>query len=134
METIATLPVTTFERLQINGMEVLFAPRPGSGLVAAAAVVLRGAADEHAGEHGLASFTTQMLMRGTRARSSEQLAFDLESIGAMVDADAGRDTSSLSLRAAAPQAEEGLRIMFEVLREPAFEAAEHEIHRAETLA
>jgi zinc protease len=129
-----TFPHARFERLKTGGMDVLLAPRPGSGLVAVATVIRRGSADERPGEHGLASFALSMLMRGTARRSSRQMAFDLESIGAMAGAEDGMDTGSLSLRATARVAPEALGILFEALREPAFDAAEHEIHRQETLA
>ena len=123
-----------FERLSIGGMDVLLAPRRGGGLVAATALVRRGSVDEAAGEHGLASFTIAMLMRGTARRSSEQLAFDLESLGAIAGEDDGSDTCSLSMRSAAAEAPAALEILFEALREPAFDATEHEIHRQEVLA
>lgn len=124
----------SFERLKIGGMDVLLLARPGSGLAAASAIVRRASADEADDERGVASFTTAMLMRGTARRSSEQMAFDLESIGALAGEEDGMDTCSLSVRAAAEQAPHALEILFESLREPAFDAAEHEIHRQEVLA
>ena len=104
--------VNQFERLQINGMDILLLPRPGSGLVAATTVIRRGAADERADEHGLASFTIHMLLRGTQRRNSEQFAHELESLGAMVGPGDGLDTCSLGMRAAAPEAAEALRLYF----------------------
>ncbi len=123
-----------FERSKINGMDVLLAPRPGLGLVAVAAMIHRGSADESDGEHGLASFTTSMLMRGTTRRGSEQLAFDLESIGAIASEGDGKDACSLGLRSGAGEAAQALEIMFEALRQPAFDPREHEINRQEVLA
>jgi len=121
-------------RHTVNGMEALLAPRRGSGLAAAAAVWRRGSAEEDAGEHGLASFTAGMLMRGTARRTSEQLAFDLESLGALAGEESGPDSGALSLRVAASEAPQALEILFEALRVPAFDPIEHEIHRQEVLA
>jgi len=115
-------------------MEILLAPRRGEGLVAAEALARRGSVDEAPGEHGLASFTISMLMRGTARRSSQKLAFDLESLGAMAGEADGADACSLSMRAAAPEASQVMEILFEALREPAFDSVEHEINRQETLA
>lgn len=126
--------VSPFERHKIAGMDVLLAPRPGSGLAAASAIIRRGSADERAGEHGVASFTNAMLMRGTIRRSSQQMAFDLESIGALAGEEDGMDTCALSVRASAAEAPHALEILFEALREPAFLPAEHEIHRQDVLA
>lgn len=120
--------------MKIGGMDVLLAPRPGSGLAAASAMIRRGSADERPGEHGLTSFTTAMLMRGTAKRSSEQMAFDLESIGALAGDDSGMDRCGLSMQSAATEAPLALEILFEALREPAFDETEHEIHRQEVLA
>lgn len=123
-----------FRRLRISGMDALFLPRPGSGLVAATLLVRRGSADEAPGEHGRGSFAMSMLMRGTRRRSSRQLAFDLESLGAMAGESDGQDHCALSLRVAAPEAEAAMELLFEALREPAFDVKEHEVQRAELLA
>lgn len=129
------MPITLdFERITVNGLSVLAAPRPGSGLVAATVLIRRGSADESEGEFGLASFTTSMLMRGTRFRSSRQLAFDLESIGAMAADSDGLDSCALTLRVAAEDVDEAFAILFEMLLDPAFNANEHEISRRELLA
>jgi zinc protease len=131
--TTTTNPLA-FQRLNVGGMEALFAPRPGSGLVAVNLLIRRGSVDESPAEHGRAAFTVAMLMRGTRRRSSRQLAFDLESLGAIASESDGPDGCALSLRVPAPQAEAALAILFEALREPAFDPGEHEIQRNELLA
>lgn len=123
-----------FERFNVGGLDVLHAPRPGSGLVAATLLMRRGSADESAGEHGLAGFTVAMLMRGTRQRSSQQLAHELESLGAFVRDHDGQDGCSIGLRVATPEAEAALALVFETVRAPAFDAREHEVQREELLA
>ena len=125
---------TRFERMKINGMDVLLLPRPGLGLVAAVARVRRGSVDEGEREHGLADFTMSMLMRGSIHRSSERMAFDLESIGALAGSSGGMDGGALSVGVAASEAPQTLDILFEALREPAFDEREHEIHRRDVLA
>ena len=123
-----------FERATIGGMDVLLAPRPGSGLVAATAVIRRGSVDESPSETGLASFTSAMLMRGTAWRSSEQMAFDLETLGAIAGTSDGMDTTGMSVRCARTEASAALEILFEALRGPAFDGREHEVNRQEVLA
>ncbi|MEN6624958.1 MAG: pitrilysin family protein [Candidatus Sumerlaeia bacterium] len=115
-------------------MDAILLPQRGSGLAAVSAIVRRGSADELDDEHGLASFTTSMLLRGTRRRSSEQMAFDLESLGAMTGDSSGVDTGGLSVSATAEAMPAALEILFEALREPAFDARELEVHRQEVLA
>jgi zinc protease len=123
-----------FHRFTFHGMQVLLAPRRGSGLAAATALIRRGSVDETASDHGVASFTTSMLMRGTQRRSSERFAFDLETLGALSGESDGMDACSVSMRAAASEAPAALELLFEALREPAFDAQEHEICRQELLA
>lgn len=123
-----------FERVRVGTMEALLAPYPGSGLVAASAMIRRGSVDETEDEHGLADYTMSMLMRGTRRRNHEQLANDLESLGAFSGENAGIDACSLGMRSAAAEAPAALEILFEALREPAFDPDEHEIHRRQLLA
>lgn len=125
---------TAFERTRIGPVEVLLVPRPDSGMIAARALFRRAAVDESESDHGLASFTTAMLMRGTRRRSSEQMAFDLESLGAQANESDGMDRCALSLQSSARVGHQALEILFEALREPAFDPHEHEICRQETLA
>ncbi len=123
-----------FERTRVAGIEALLLPQRGSGLAAVSVTIRRGSADEGADEYGLNALTTAMLLRGTRRRSSEQLAYDLESIGAFAGERAGTDRGGLSVRAMADQMPAALEILFEALREPAFDARELEVQRAEVLA
>jgi zinc protease len=123
-----------FERVKIGGIQGLLLPRKGSGLFSAMTMLRRGSVDEQPGEYGLASFTMAMLLRGTRQRNAEQLAFDLESIGAMTGDSSGHDTGGLSVRAISTEATAALEMLFEALREPAFDPAQAEAHRAEVLA
>jgi zinc protease len=129
-----TTQTIQYERSRINGMPVLLVARPGLGLAAATVLIRRGSCDEPEDEHGLASFAVSMLMRGSLHRSSEQLAFDLESIGAISGESDGRDSCTLGIRSGAPEFFEGLEILFETLLEPAFEKQETEIHRQEIMA
>ena len=70
----------TIVRSEAAGVPLLLLPVPGSGLVAAQVYVKRGSADESPEERGLASFTASMLRRGTAGRTSERIAFELESL------------------------------------------------------
>ncbi len=121
-------------RKRVGALEVLLAPRPGSGLIVSQVYLRRASADESAEEFGLASFTASMLKRGTRARNSEQLNFDLESLGALTGHSAGIDAATSGLRSAADDFPEALPIFFECLQQPAFDARELELERQSVLA
>lgn len=121
-------------RAQVGALEVLLAPRPGSGLIASQVYVRRASADESSDEFGVASFTASMLKRGTRGRNSDQLNFELESLGALTGHSAGIDAATSGLRSAAEDFPEALPIFFECLQEPAFDAREIELERQSVLA
>lgn len=128
----ATEPVLI--RRKVGALDVLLSPSSGSGLIAAQFTIRRGSADEREGEVGLASFTAGMLKRGTDSRSSSQVAFDLESLGAMTSHGAGPDAAHSSLRCAALDFPAALEILVECMRHPAFDPNELEIEREGILA
>jgi len=127
-------PRPTFLRDRLAGVEAILLPCRGTGLIALQVLIRRGTVDETPGEHGLASFTAGMLKRGTARRSSAQLAYDLESLGALTSHAVGADAAHALLRAAAADFPEALAILFECLREPAFDPAEIDKERQSVLA
>lgn len=125
-----------FLRRAVAGVECILAPRAGSGLVAARMLVRRGSADELVaeGEAGVSSFTASMLRRGTLSRSSEQIARELESLGAITGFDGGADHAAAAVRAAAPDFGDALDVLMECLLAPSFDAAELERERQSQIA
>lgn len=121
-------------RTKVGELEVLLAPSAASGLIAAQVYVKRGSVDEAADDIGVTSFTAGMLKRGTTTRSSEQIAFQLESLGAMTSHGASLDTCQSSIRSAAPDFPEALKIFFDAIKNPAFDERELEIERMAVLA
>lgn len=123
-----------FERATMHGIELFMIPIPGSGLVASSIFFRRGSADELPEEHGLHTFTLDMLLRGTQKHDYDTLHFKLESLGALTGASDGRDSSSLSLRASREEFPEALGLIFEMLQAPAFDPQQLEIERRQVLA
>lgn len=121
-------------RRRVAGVEALFLPSPGSGLVALQIYLRRGSVDEAEGECGLASFTASMLRRGTAKRNSLQIAFELESLGAFTSHGAGTDACSSAIRSATADLPAALEVFFDSLRNPAFDAKELEIERQSVLS
>ncbi len=75
-----------------------------------------------------------LLLKGTTARSSKQLAEDIESIGAHIGAMATQDYSQVSCHSISDYFTEALRMMSEVLFHPAYVPTEVEKERAVLLA
>lgn len=82
---------------------------------------------------GLADFTAQMLMHGTRARSFEQIYEDMESMGVSVSTGAGRHVSDFSAGGLAEDIDLMLDLLAQALRYPTFPAGELEKVRGEIL-
>lgn len=130
----STLGPASIQRRRVGPLDLLLLPIAGSDLIASKFFVRRGSADEGPDEIGLASFTASMLKRGTSERSSSQIAFDLESLGAMAGHQSGVDAAHSSLRSAVEDFPKAFGIFVECLREPAFDSAELETERASVLA
>jgi zinc protease len=116
-----------------NGLGVVVATRPGVPLVTALLVVREGAERDPAGRAGLAGLTASLMARGTRRRSAPALAAAAEALGSSLDAGASWGESTLGMTVVVPLLGEALALMGEVVREPAFAAAELARLREETI-
>src|SRR5438034_8212356 len=109
-----------------NGAVLVSASLPSNPFVAFRGSIPAGVAAE--GEsHGLAEFTSRLLLSGTRHRSAAKLADRLEGIGATLEFHNGDEVLSFSSRSTRDTARETVRILVECLSEPTF--PEREIER-----
>ncbi|MBB6049946.1 M16 family metallopeptidase [Armatimonas rosea] len=128
----ARLPVLT-DRSLANGLRVVHAARPGSGLVTLELVVPGGSGIVPAAKAGLASLTATLLTRGTTTgKTAPQLAAEAEALGGSLGA--GADSDSLSVGITVPQgnAAAALALLAEVVQKPAF--SQDEVARAKSEA
>ncbi len=102
-----------------NGLSVFLVPR-SAGVVSISVVTRDGAGSLPIGKSGLAAITTRMLTEGSRRRSWLALAEAAESLGSVLESDAGRDYCQLGLLVLPADLEAGLELLGEVVREPAF--------------
>jgi predicted Zn-dependent peptidase len=103
-----------------NGLTVLMLEKHGVPLINVYALVKTGAVADPAGEEGLASVTAGLLRKGTKARSAQQFAADLDYIGGTFEAEAGPDFSSVSEEFLTKDAERGLGLLSDALLHPTF--------------
>lgn len=115
-----------------NGLTLYVLRRP-AGIIELDFVVRHGASSVEVGKSGLAGLTARMLTEGTRAKSSLALAEAVESLGTTLEAEAGRDYSSVGLDTLKPDLERGLSLLAEVVKTPAFADKEFERVRREWL-
>ncbi len=107
-----------------NGLTVLLLEKRGVPIVNFVALVKTGAAADPAGEEGLASVTAELLRKGTRERSAQQFAADLDFTGGNFEADAAADYSSVSGEFLNKDLSKGLELYSDALLHPVFPQAE----------
>jgi zinc protease len=121
------------ERTLANGLRVIVAQSSDLPLVSAELIVKTGAWADPQGLAGAASMTAGMLTEGTRTRSAQEIATQVEALGAILGSGAGVESSSVSLNALPDKLPAAMAIMADVAKNPAFAAEELERQRQLTL-
>jgi predicted Zn-dependent peptidase len=114
-----------FETVLPNGLKVVIFEEKRVPLVSFRLGFKTGTIYDPADSIGLTSAVTSMLNEGTKTRSSKQLAEEIERLGASVSASAGEDNTIVSASALSLYSSDVLRLMSDVVLNPAF--AENEL-------
>ncbi|MEM7412296.1 MAG: pitrilysin family protein [Myxococcota bacterium] len=117
-----------------SGAELHVVPRRNVPVVAARAAFRGGLLTEDAATSGISAFLASMWLRGTESHSSAGFARAVESRAAEIDAFSGRSSFGLTLEAPSAGLDPILDLFCEVMLAPAFDVAEFERERSETLA
>jgi zinc protease len=123
----ASAPPHPVERTLANGLRVIVAKTSDLPIVNADLTIRDGAALDPRGLAGLSAVTAQMLPQGTTTRSAPQIAAQIESLGGALGANAGYDSSSVSLSSLAATLPDALPVLADVARNPVF--AQDELDR-----
>jgi zinc protease len=127
-----TDPVIEEARLG-NGMR-LVAARTGQVPVATLSLVFKGgSASDPQGQAGVAEMAALIATKGTPTRSAQQIAAELEALGASIRADAAPDGTVLSVTAPVGALEAAGRVLADVARNASFPAAEFEQERRRSI-
>ena len=122
-----TLHIPPHEKYVLkNGLTVLLLEKHGVPLINVFAIVKTGSAADPAGEEGLASVAAGLLRKGTKLRTAQQFAADLDYIGGTFEAEATADFSSVSAEFLTKDLERGLGLFADALLHPAFPQEELE--------
>ncbi len=117
-----------------NGITVLAREAFASPSVVIDGFLISGSEDDPAGGEGLASFTVDVMERGTHRRPFEQLYEEVESVGAAFGFSTGAHITSFGAKGLAEQLPLLLDIFNDVIRYPAFAPEQVERARAELLS
>ena len=103
-----------------NGVRLLVAPRPAIPIVVVRAYVRAGSVFDPADAPGVANLTAELLTRGTATRTGPELDRAIEFVGGGLEAEAGRDGTSVTLAILRKDLDLGLDLLAEVLLKPTF--------------
>lgn len=112
------------ERVLPNGLRVIVARSSDLPLVTADLTLMTGGWADPPGLPGAAAMTADMLTEGTATRSAQQVARQVEALGATLESGASSDASSVTLNAMPDKLSAGMAIMADVARNPAFRPEE----------
>lgn len=127
------LPAIARETLP-NGLRVAVARTRELPLVEMTVMIGAGAAQDPAGQEGLATLTAATLTRGAGTLDAEALAVAVDSLGGTISAAAGTDGTVVSAEFLADDVDRALELLRLVLREPRFDKDEVRRAREEQLA
>jgi zinc protease len=135
---VSQFPELSFPNVQRgklrNGIEVVLAERHTIPVTQIQLQFNAGYAADQGRKLGTASFVSAMLDEGTKSLDSVQIAIRRDSLGAIIHASTGLDTSNVSLNALDVNLEPSLDLLADVVRNPAFRDADIERIRAQWLA
>jgi len=99
-----------------NHLRLLVREDPRLPLVSAVACFKAGLLAETAGDNGITKLFSKVVLKGTKARTSEQIADQIEAVGGGISSDAGNNSVSVSVKVTQPDLELGLDILADVLQ------------------
>jgi len=120
-----TLPSKTSFELD-NGLKATLVPYGALPKVRVSVIVRSGNLNEKSDEVWLADMTTTMLREGTASRNAEQLAAEIAAMGGELDTNTGLDTTSISTDVLSEFAPDAVRLLSEVVTQPALPESEVE--------
>ncbi|MEG3180840.1 M16 family metallopeptidase [Sphingomonas sp. LT1P40] len=116
-----------------NGMRVIVVEKRDLPIVTATVVTPGGGAKDATGKAGTASLATGILTKGTKTRSAEQIAQQIESLGGSIGAGADWDAAFATVTVKADQVTPAMTLLADVARNPAFAQAEIDRARTQTI-
>jgi zinc protease len=120
-----------------NGLEVWVVPWKTLPIVTARLIVPVGTGDDPAGKAGLAGLTATLLSKGTKDKSTVELAEELEGLGVSYSCVADNDDTTLGFNVLVRNLDPALRLLTPMFTAPRLDPAdferEREIHLSDLL-
>ncbi len=103
-----------------DGMILLLKRNPAVPAVAVHAFFKGGVRAEPEGKNGLSNLMAQMLLRGTKSKSAQEIARAFDAMGARVEAGSGHNTFYLSAEFLKGDLMRGLELLSDIIMNPSF--------------
>jgi zinc protease len=116
-----------------NGLLVVVVENPTADIVATRCFLKGGTRIEPADRAGLVHLAASLITRGTLSYSSQEIAEQVESIGASLGTESAADYFLLSFKTITDDFPEVLTLAAEILRSPTFPESELELERRLTI-
>src|SRR5256886_962173 len=98
-----------------NGLRLLVREDPRLPLVAIGAVFRGGLLAETPQDNGITRLMAKVLLEGTKTRTAEQIANEIEAVGGSISSDAGNNSFSVSVDVTKPDVKLGVDLLSDVL-------------------
>ena len=116
-----------------NGLTVAVVEKHSVPIITVQLLVKAGASSETIQKSGLANMTASILTKGTKTRSAEQIAQEVEFLGGSISSSAGWNNSSVSITVTSDKLEQAMAILADVVLNPAFKQEELDLLKSQTL-
>src|ERR1700693_812716 len=115
-ETAKPPAVAEIQKFELsNGLRLLVREDPRLPLVSMSAVFRSGLLAETPATNGITRLTARVLLKGTKNRTAEQIADQIEAIGGSISSDAGNNSMSVGVHMMKPDLKTGADLLADVL-------------------
>jgi zinc protease len=121
-------------RTLANGLRVIVVSHHEQPAVSVRLIVRAGAAQDPRGKAGLATLAASLLDQGTATRSAADIADTIDYVGGALGTGSGTDLSFVNVLVLKDSFELAMDLAADIVRNPAFEAAEIERQRQQMLS
>lgn len=121
------------EKNLANGLTVAVVERKNVPLVTIQLLIESGANAEDESKAGLAKMTASLLTKGTKTRSAEQIAEQIEFLGGSINSGVNWNYSFVSITVTSDKVEKAMAILADVVLNPSFKQEEIDLLKNQTL-
>lgn len=116
-----------------NGLKVAVVEKRSVPIATVSLLFPGGASLELIEKAGLADMTASMLTKGTRTRTAEQIAAQMEFLGASINSGASWNSSGVTINVTSDKLDKAMAIMADVVLNPTFPKSELDLLRSQAI-